>query len=41
MDECDSWNPYYANELYETKASLEVWSARMLTFDKFDQKLLQ
>lgn len=28
ISKCESWNPFYANELYETSESIDVWKNR-------------
>lgn len=40
MNDCTSWNPYYANSLFY-KDDLDSWKKRSLTADKYDQALLQ
>jgi hypothetical protein len=41
ISKCESWNPFYANELMVNKNYVAVWKKRNLSFEKYDPKLLQ
>ena len=42
ISKCQDWNPFYTNDLYETKLSKKIWEDRgIVDSDHYDQKLLK